>query len=71
MYEIILDMNSLLINIEDNNYKLISELTQKLGGKVIKLSSSQYEDFVLGSIMQKEKTGKNVSKSTILKKIIT
>ena len=49
------------------NLKLLAELAEQLGESVNKLTTSQAEDFYLGLLMKKEKTGKTVSSNTILK----
>ncbi len=49
------------------NLKLLAELAAQLGETVNKLTPSQAEDFYLGLLMKKEKTGKTVSSKTVLK----
>lgn len=62
-------MEAIVITGKKQNMKLISELAKKLGESVLKLSKDQVEDFALGSLMEKEKTGKRVSRKTIMKKL--
>lgn len=62
-------MSTILINADKQSNKLLSELAKKLGGNVVDMKDEQYEDLMLGTIMDKVKTGKTVSKSTILKKL--
>jgi len=62
-------MSAIIIKADKKSRKLIAELAQKLGGSVADLSSEQYEDFLLGTMMDKVKTGKTVSRSTIFKKL--
>lgn len=62
-------MSTILINADKQSNKLLSELAKKLGGNVVDMKDEQYEDLMLGTLMDKVKTGKTVSKSTILKKL--
>ena len=62
-------MSTILIHADKKSNKLLSELAKKLGGNVIDMKDEQYEDLMLGTLMDKVKTGKTVSKSTILKKL--
>ncbi len=61
---------------KSNNYKrnsqsskLIKELAKLLGATVSIVKDQQYEDFILGNLMEAKKTGKNVSRDVILKKL--
>ncbi len=40
-----------------------------LGGDVFDLKDEQFEDLMLGMMMDSEKTGKTVSRSTIMKNL--
>lgn len=63
-------MDVLLIEPKDKgNLKLLLELAKKLGNKVVTLDQEQAEDLALLSLMKKEKTGKTVSRNTIMKKL--
>jgi hypothetical protein len=62
-------MSTILIHADKQSNKLLSELAKKLGGNVVDMKDEQYEDLMLGTLMDKVKTGKTVSKSTILKKL--
>ncbi len=62
-------MSTILIHADKHSNKLLSELAKKLGGNVVDMKDDQYEDLMLGTLMDKAKTGKTVSKSTILKKL--
>jgi len=53
----------------EENLRLLKELALKLGENVTSLEADQFEDFALGKMMQKEKTGKIVSRETIMKKL--
>lgn len=62
-------MSAILIRLNKENNKILAELAKKLGGNVIDLNNDQFEDLMLGKLMDSVKTGKTVSKSTILKKL--
>lgn len=62
-------MSTILIKADKQSNKILSDLSQKLGGNVIDMKDDQFEDFLLGTMMDKVKTGKTVSKATILKKL--
>ena len=61
-------METIIINTKNSgNTKLILELVKKIGETGRILTKSEEEDFLLGELMLSERTGKKVSKSTILK----
>lgn len=62
-------MSAILIKADRKSNKILSELAKKLGGEVIDMNDNQFEDLMLGTIMDRVKTGKTVSKSTIIKKL--
>lgn len=62
-------MSTILIKADKQSNKILSELAKKLGGDVIDMKDEQFEDLMLGTMMDKVKTGKTVSKNTILKKL--
>lgn len=62
-------MEALIIKADSKSSKLLSELAKKLGGDVFSIKEEQFEDFLLGNMMDKVKTGTLVSKETILKKL--
>lgn len=64
-------MGAIIIKADKKSNKILAELAKKLGGNVIDLNQEQYEDFVLGTLMDNVKTGKTVSRATILKKLKT
>ncbi|MDP2423860.1 MAG: hypothetical protein U1C46_07860 [Bacteroidales bacterium] len=49
--------------------RLIIQLAKRLGGRVSGLSQQQYEDLLLGQLMDKAKTGETVPRSSILEKL--
>jgi hypothetical protein len=62
-------MSTILIKANKQNNKILAELAKKLGGDVIDLKDEQFEDFLLGRLMDSAKTGKTVSRETIMKKL--
>ena len=51
------------------NIKLLMTLAKQLGERALALSDEQSEDMALGTLMKKVKTGENVSRETIMKKL--
>ena len=62
-------MGTILIKADKQSSKLLAELAKKLGGNVVDMKDEQFEDFMLGTVMNKVKTGKTVSRASILKKL--
>lgn len=62
-------MNTILVKLDKSHNKIIAELIKKLGGSVMEVNNVVLEDLLLGSMMEEEKTGKTVSRSTIMKKL--
>ncbi len=63
-------MAAILIEAKDaNELKFIREILKRTRIKNKELSNEDYEDFLLGLKMSTEKTGKKVSRSTIMKKL--
>ncbi len=62
-------MSTILIKADNQSNKILSELAKKLGGNVVTVNDVQLEDLMLGNLMDSIKTGKTVSKNTILKKL--
>jgi hypothetical protein len=62
-------MNTILVKLDKSNNKIIAELIKKLGGSVVEVKNVDLEDLLLGDMMEEEKTGKSVSRSTIMKKL--
>jgi hypothetical protein len=50
-------MGAIIIKADKKSNKILSDLARKLGGSVIVLEDEQYEDFALGSAMDKAKIG--------------
>ena len=62
-------MSAIVIQVDSKSKNILSELAKKLCGKVLSIDDNQYEDIALGNLMNKEKTGKTVSRETIMKKL--
>jgi hypothetical protein len=62
-------MNAIVIQSDTKSLKIISELAKQLGGNVIKLNSEQLEDFTFGEMVKEAKTGKTVTRETIMEKL--
>jgi hypothetical protein len=58
-------MGAIVIKADNESNKILKELAEKLGGNVTQIDEEQYEDIVLGTLMEKEKTGKNVTRAAI------
>ena len=62
-------MSTILIKSDKRSSKILAELAKRLGANVIDENDQQFEDLMLGTLMDKVKTGKTVSKDSILKKL--
>ena len=62
-------MGAIIIRADQKSSKLLKELAVQLGAVVTNLKDEQYEDFMLGTLMDSEKTGKIVSREEIFKKL--
>ena len=62
-------MGTILIKTDKRSSKILAELAKRLGAKVIDVKDEQFDDLMLGTLMDKVKTGKTVSKDSILKKL--
>jgi len=62
-------MGAIVIKADNKSSKILKELAEKLGGNVTQIDEEQYEDLLLGTLMEKEKTGKKVSRAAIFKKL--
>jgi len=63
-------MRAIVIKADNKNTKIIRELAKKLGADVLNINEEQYEDLALGSLMDKVKTGENVSRESIMNKLV-
>jgi hypothetical protein len=62
-------MGALVVKINKKNNQLISRLVMELGGDVLSINDKQYEDLVLGNLMDEVKTNEDVDKDLVLKKL--
>lgn len=62
-------MDAIVIRSDSKSLIIISELAKHLGGNVIKLNTEQLEDFTFGEMVKEAKTGKTVSRETIMEKL--
>lgn len=62
-------MSTILIKANKQNNKILAELAKKLGADVIDLKDEEFEDLLLGRMMDSAKTGKTVSRAAIFKKL--
>ncbi|MCX6285218.1 MAG: hypothetical protein NTW31_13405 [Bacteroidetes bacterium] len=62
-------MSAIVIKADNQSSKILKELAKKLGADVLNIKDDQYEDLSLGYLMEKVKTGKTVSRATIMKKL--
>ena len=62
-------MSTILIKTDKRSSKILAELAKRLGAKVIDVKDEQFDDLMLGTLMDKVKTGNTVPKDSILKKL--
>lgn len=62
-------MGAIVIKLDTKSSKLLQKLAKKLGGTVFSINDQQFEDFYLGTMMDKAKTGETVSREEIMKKL--
>lgn len=62
-------MSAIVIKADSKSNKIFKDLAKKLGAQVVNMNDAQYEDFLLGSIINSEKTGEDISKEEVIKKI--
>jgi hypothetical protein len=58
-----------MIEADAQSSKILSSLAKRLGGKVVGLTRRQYEDFLLGELMEKTMTKRTVSKSAVMREL--
>lgn len=61
-------MSAIIIKADEKSNKILMELAKRLGANVHSLKDSQYEDFVLGSMLLSEKSNVDVSREEVFKK---
>jgi hypothetical protein len=59
-------MSAIIIKADNQSNKILTDLAKKLGGDVLKLKDDQFEDLMLGSLMDSVKTGKTVSRESVI-----
>ena len=62
-------MGAIIIRADQKSSKLLKELAVQLGAEVTNVKDEHYEDFMLGTLMDSEKTGEIVSREEIFKKL--
>jgi hypothetical protein len=62
-------MGAFIIKADEESNKILSDLARKLGGSVISIDDRQFEDFALGTAMDKVKTGELSYRDEIMKKL--
>ncbi len=62
-------MGAIVIKADSRSSKILKELAEHLGASVTSIKEDQYEDFLLGELIDTEKTGKKVSREIIFKKL--
>ena len=62
-------MGAIIIRADQKSSKILKELAMQLGAVVTNLKDEQYEDFMLGTLIDSEKTGEIVSRKEIFKKL--
>ncbi|MDZ4747617.1 MAG: hypothetical protein SH808_03970 [Saprospiraceae bacterium] len=62
-------MGAIVIKADSRSSKILKELAEQLGASVTNIKEEQYEDILLGEIINEEKTGKLVSREVVFKKL--
>jgi hypothetical protein len=62
-------MGAILIKADKKSNKILFDLAKKLGANVFSVRDEQFEDFALGTLMDHVKTGENVDRDVIIKKL--
>ena len=62
-------MSAIVIKADSKSNKILKDLAKKLGANVLNMNDTQYEDFLLGSIINSEKTGEFVTRDEVIKKL--
>ncbi|MCF8233315.1 MAG: hypothetical protein K9G67_04045 [Bacteroidales bacterium] len=62
-------MSALLIKLDPKSNRILKQLAEKLGGKVVTINDDQYEDFLIGKLMDQEKTNELVSRDLVFQKL--
>ena len=62
-------MGAIIIKADQKSSKLLKKLAVQLGAVVTNVKDEHYEDFMLGTLIDSEKTGEIVSREEIFKKL--
>lgn len=62
-------MGAIVIKSDQKSLKLLMEIARRTGGEVSKLDNEQLEDYTFGEMVKEAKTGKAVSRETIMSKL--
>mgnify|MGYP001041862456 CR=1 FL=1 len=62
-------MSYIIIKADAESNKILAELAKKLGGNVISVDDEKLEDIVFAEMMKEEKTGENIDRDVIMKKL--
>ena len=62
-------MGAIIIKTDQKSSKILKELAVQLGAVVTNVKDEHYEDFMLGTLIDSEKTGEIVSRKEIFKKL--
>jgi len=63
-------MSTIVTNADNQSSKILKELAERLGAKVMSLKKDHYEDLLLGANMDVLKSGAKVSRETIFIKLM-
>ncbi len=62
-------MGAIVIRTDKHNTRILREIAKKFGANVLNINEEQFEDISLGILMDELKTGENVSRDSIMKKL--
>lgn len=62
-------MSTIIIKAENKVSRLLLSLAKRMGAQTITLRDEQFEDFVLGQLMDEKKTGEKVSHEEVMGKL--
>jgi hypothetical protein len=62
-------MSAIIIKTEEKSIQILKELAKQLGANVVSLKDNQYEDFLLGMIIDSEKTKKDAFPKEVFQKL--
>ena len=62
-------MGAIIIKADSQSSKILKDLAKHLGAIVTTVRDEQYEDLLLGKMMEEAKTGTSVGKESIFKKL--